>query len=371
MPLFSHKPVPSARIASNGATPLSKDQKAFNDLIRKIEARRVRLGEWERAFSVFRQKYASDLSPMRRQARDLQRRLARALDAIHDRKGMTKGEKRKLAALIVGLTEDVLTQEDQDDEIKALFNKYNPSDFDEQEAERLNDVKTMLESALGMDLGDDIGTVSPDEFLHRVETRFRKQRQEEEQAPRRKKSRREEARAVREEAEEKQLSQSIRDVFRKLASALHPDREADPTEKARKTVLMQRANQAYDQGNLLQLLELQLELEHIDQAHLAAIRPERLKRYIKILKGQVHELDMEIRRVVEQLSFEFGISTWEPVLPGDLLPMLQEDIVNCRAQIADLRRRLETAADPQGLKAWLKTLTLRRRTSYQDYGFPF
>jgi hypothetical protein len=167
------------------------------------------------------------------------------------------------------------------------------------------------------------------------------------------------------------LSQSIREVFRKLASALHPDRETDPAEKARKTALMQRANQAYDQGNLLQLLELQLELEHIDPARLAAIRPERLKHYIKILQGLVYDLDMEIQCVEGRFSFEFGLSPFERLVPDRLLPMLQEDVVACQEQIAELQWRLETAADPRQLKAWLKTLVLRRRDDFPDFDTPF
>ena len=51
------------------------------------------------------------------------------------------------------------------------------------------------------------------------------------------------------------MSQSIREVYRKLAGALHPDRESDPQERERKTALMQRVNQAYAKNNLLQLLD--------------------------------------------------------------------------------------------------------------------
>lgn len=40
---------------------------------------------------------------MRQQHRDLQWQLAQALDAAHDRKGTTKGEKRKLVIMIVDL----------------------------------------------------------------------------------------------------------------------------------------------------------------------------------------------------------------------------------------------------------------------------
>jgi len=59
-------------------------------------------------------------------------------------------------------------------------------------------------------------------------------------------------------------TRAVREVFRKLASELHPDRETDPAEHARKTELMQRVNQTYKAGDLLALLELQLSIEQID-----------------------------------------------------------------------------------------------------------
>jgi hypothetical protein len=72
---------------------------------------------------------------------------------------------------------------------------------------------------------------------------------------------------------------------------LHPDRETDPQERERKNALMQRVNQAYSKNSLLQLLELQLELEHIDQSAINNLSEDRLKHYNKILKEQVKELD--------------------------------------------------------------------------------
>ncbi|WP_341888453.1 hypothetical protein [Variovorax sp. YR752] len=46
----------------------------------------------------------------------------------------------------------------------------------------------------------------------------------------------------------------MRDIFRKLASALHPDRETDAQQRKVKTALMQKANQAYAANDLLALL---------------------------------------------------------------------------------------------------------------------
>lgn len=350
MPLFDHKPVPSAHIVPSGNAPLNKDQKAFNALIKKLEARRARLSEWEAALPPFRQKCISELLPLQDACVSLQAQLARELDKAHARKGLTKSEKRKVSLLIVERAEMVLAEEDHS-ELKALFKKHSGSDFDELQTEGLDEMKAMLESVLGVELGDDFDPRSPEELLKQVETRFQAQQED---AAGRKKSRREEARAARQEAEEKQLSQSIREVFRKLASALHPDREIDPAEKARKTALMQRANQAYEEGNLLQLLELQLELEHIDQAHLSAIRPERLKHYLKILKGQLNDLDMEIQLIEEQLIIDCGLPPYGQIQPGDLLPILEQDLAACQEQILVLRNEIAFLADLKQLKAWLR-----------------
>lgn len=371
MPLFSKKSAPSASIVQEStAAPLSKDQKLFNNLIKKIEARRARLADWETAIPLVKQKYASDLLPLQERAMDLQWQLAQALDLAHGRKGLTQGEKRKLTVLIIDLAGAVLEQKDHG-EFKILYNKHSQSDFDAEEAARLDEMKSLLEGALGMDLGNDVDMRSPEDVLKRVESQFWTRNEErQEQASRRKKSPREEAQTARREAEEKRLSQSIREVFRKLASSLHPDREPDPAERQRKTALMQRANDAYEKGNLLQLLELQLELEHIDQAHLAAIGPERLKHYVKILKGQLSELDMEIQHVEDGLAAQFALPPFEQIHPKDLMPMLQEDIATCEAESLQLQRQLEIAADLKNLKAWLKTISLRR-TPFPGFDMPF
>lgn len=370
MPLFSQKHPPSASIVPTSQAPLSKDQKSFNTLIKKIEAKRARLANWDAAVPLFKQKYVSDLLPLQETEMDLQFRLAQALDLSHGQKGLTKGEKRKLSVMIVDLAGVVLERKEHGG-LKALYNKHSQSDFDAEEAARLDGMKSMLEEILGMDLGDDVDMCSAEDVLKQVENQYRAQHEEwQAKETKRKKSPREQAREARLGAEEKQLSQSIREVYRKLASALHPDREPDPAEKQRKTALMQRANEASEKGNLLQLLELQLELEHIDQAHLATIGPERLKRYIKILKGQLSELDMEIQRVEDEFAAQFGLPPFAKHDPKDLIPMLHANVATCELGVRQLQEHLQIAGDLKLLKAWLKTITLRRQTA-PHFDLPF
>ncbi|WP_341773970.1 J domain-containing protein [Burkholderia seminalis] len=163
----------------------------------------------------------------------------------------------------------------------------------------------MIEAVFGVDLGDDLDLKSPEDLLKRAEAHLQnaqaewntKNAEREARREKRKKSARQQAAEARAQETRTQISLSIREVYRKLASALHPDRETDPIERERKTQLMQRVNEAYQKHNLLQLLELQLELEHIDQRALDNMSDERLKHYNTILKEQVRELDQEIAHV--------------------------------------------------------------------------
>lgn len=368
MPKSPQKSTRGASMVLTIQQPLNKEQAAFNALVKKIEARRKRIADWNDAIALFRRKFASDLLPLQQQETELQVRLARALDAAHAQKGLTKTEKRKLAWLIVDLAQDVLSHTGHD-ELKALYNKHGQSDFDAEEAALRDGMKSMFEDVFGMDLGDDVDMQSEEDVLKRVEAEYRsRQTQDEAAAATRKKSAREQAREARQQAEEKRIGQSIRDVYRQLARTLHPDRETDPVEKQRKTELMQRANRAYDAGNLLQLLELQL--EYIDPAHLAQTSPSQLKHYSKILKGQLREIELELLHVEDQFAAEFTLPPFAKLDPKGIMPMLMADIADRNAGIRQLQQQLQDAADPPRLKAWLKQVVRRRQPDW-DFDLPF
>lgn len=381
MPLFGQKSSSAATIQATAAAPLTRTQTAFNNLIKKIEGRRAQLAEWETELPGLRQYFDQELVPVSQQLARLQGKLAQALDAAYDEKGVTKTERRKLSALILNLGEEALAAQ-EDEAVKAVVNRHSQGDYDAHRAAELAEMKRSLEAALGMELGDDVDISSPEDVLAEVERFMAAQGQggaesgenaegegpwgagsrglgaEEVPPGDARASRREAARQARQEAEEKRLSQSVREVFRKLASALHPDREPDPEEKVRKTGLMQRANEAYEKGDLLRLLELQLELEHIDAGHLAGLSPDRLKQYVKILKGQLADLDQALEGVVHHVCVEFGLAHFLTLRPKDLKAMLLSDVENCRADLEDLQEKLSYATDPKVLKAWLKTVYL-------------
>jgi hypothetical protein len=127
---------------------------------------------------------------------------------------------------------------------------------------------------------------------------------------------------------------------------------------------MQRVNQAYDGKNLLQLLELQLELEHIGQGALDNLSEERLMRYNQVLKDQIRELEHEIQSVEEPFRMQFGIPTSTVLLPEALTRYLTADIAALREGIRDMERDIKACDNVQMLKTWLRKW--RRRTAGTD-----
>jgi hypothetical protein len=356
---------------------LSKDQKAFNNQIRQIEKLRTRLAAWDEVATAYQEKYTRELVPLFTATTELQISLVHCLDRAERQKGLTPAERRTLQKLIVDLAGEILSERD-DAELKAIYNKHSHSDHESEEAAQLQMVKGVLEEMFGLDLGDDIALDSPEEILLRAETQFQErqaqyeaemQAQEERRAKRKKSARQLEKEARAEDAA-KQIKQSIREIYRKLVSALHPDREADPQERIRKTALMQRINQAYDKQNLLQLLELQLELEHIDRNVIGKLDEERLRHYNTILKRQVAELKDELMRVEADFRAQFGLSPFVSVKPETVMRDLDYEILSVKEGNRELEQDMPALETAKDIKAWLKKL--RRRPVADDFnGFPF
>ncbi|CAB3750475.1 molecular chaperone DnaJ [Burkholderia puraquae] len=358
---------------------LSKAQKAFNTLVKQIEKRRERLGAWEAVMPDFQKKFVDGLLPLEQASTALRIRLLNLLDDAFLQKGLSKAEQRTLSELIAGMARDLLDVSD-DAQLKVIYNRHGASGGDEYEAVDRTPTKPEPAPAPAPEVApkDDLDTLSPDELAERMQAdldeQFRRDmaahEAREAQRAERKKAPRQSAAVAKREAEQAESSKSIREVYRKLASALHPDRETDPQEQARKTVLMQRVNHAYAKGNLLQLLELQLEIEQIDRRAIDGLSEERLARYNGILEEQIRELDQEIQHVETGFRRTYGIAPSVKVAPDTVMRMLARDIAGMQRSNHDLTMALREFDDPEKVRGWLKDMKRRPAASRFD-GEPF
>ncbi|BEV13627.1 molecular chaperone DnaJ [Herbaspirillum sp. DW155] len=361
---------------SQQSAPLSPAQRRFNDLIAKIKTRRARLLEWDKSSSDFHKKYAEQFIPLDQELRELHIQSIHRLHEAWSQKGLTKGERVTLSEIIADMAFATLRHTD-DIELKLIYNQHSGSDYDGEARADLDDMKQAMEEALDMDLGDELDGASPEEMMEKLQAVLdEKERQylaaeqarEEARRASRKKSARQQAAETKKEAERTELSKSIREVYRKLASALHPDREPDASERERKTMLMQQVNQAYEKNDLLRLLELQLELEHIDQHALNGIHEERLVHYNQILKEQLGELDQEIRHVEMHFKQSFGLSPHARVNPAMIVRNLNKDLTVMREERQHVRSQLADFGDVQHIKLWLKHAKRQRARLWDEDG---
>ena len=337
---------------------LSKAQKTFNTLVGRIEVRRQELEHWQVVIERYHQKVAGEMQPVAKKLGDLQVAMLKALDAALETAGLTKVEKKVVLNVILDMAEE-LVQVSDDPEVKSIYNKHSPVDFDVREQEIASNMKSSMEEMFGIDLGEDIDLSSPEALighLHEHVSKVHQARMEEEQArrSRRKKTAKQVAREESSKVEAQETSLSIREVYRKLASALHPDREQDPQERVRKTGLMQRVNQAYEKKNLLQLLELQLEIEHIDAHAISGMSEQRIKHFNKILKEQISELDHEIQHYEAPLRSQFQMPAYTRIKPISVLAMLDAEIAKFQIEVRKAERELLLPTDLVAFKKWIK-----------------
>ena len=367
---------------------LSKGQKLFNTLVKKIETSRHDLAQWQAAMDAYRQKIASDYMPLLERFKGLQADMALALDRALERHKLTQSERRFVAEVICDVAHPLVVESD-DPVMKALYDKHSEVGFDAEEAAAALGMQEVMSRAFGIELDEDADISTPEDVMTQIQLQIKKARQEEmaqqeesqemEQAERtgRKKTAKQQAREDKQKADLLQTSQSIREVYRKLASALHPDRESDPAERARKTALMQRVNQAYDKKDLLLLLELQLELEHIDAASIANLSEDRLKHFNKILKEQLAELAEEIAYLEQPMRQMFRLPSYLRLAPQGVMPRLLTDIAEMQRHIRQIRKDIELPGDTAAFKAWIKArqresrALARARDRNDDGDFPF
>jgi hypothetical protein len=177
----------------------------------------------------------------------------------------------------------------------------------------------------------------------------------EERRARRKKSAKQVAAEARREDERRSTGKALQDVYRALAMALHPDREQDPDEQARKTEVMREVNVAYEAKDLLRLLELQLELERVEPGRADAIAEERLRRYNQILDEQARQLAIELEELELPFRLELELAPSARLVPADVVARIRGDAGSVKQRIAALSHDLEAFQDVTRLKAWLKT----------------
>jgi hypothetical protein len=143
-------------------------------------------------------------------------------------------------------------------------------------------------------------------------------------------------------------SDELRELFRKVAKAIHPDFATDPQERALRNALMSRANEAYKKGNIKGLRQILDEWEkkdkrsYTDQAEI--IQLDQLEQKIQQIKLRIKNIEIRISELKKSELYQLMVKVEQMELEGrDLLSemakKLQEQILEAKKLLANLQQK--------------------------------
>jgi hypothetical protein len=329
--------------------PQTLEQQRFQFLIRQIGDARKAFSDLENRIEAFRRLREQKLQPVRASLTLALRNTVFAIDKLLDQRGWSRAEQAALRDILTGTSEVLLEVAGEDAEIKAVYNKHSNLDFDTAKDEDIQRLKAEAEAVTGFDLGGDEGIRSEEDLVQRLyeEMAARETAADERDQRRTKKP------SKRSKDNAQLAMQALRDIYRKLASAVHPDRESDAARREEKNTLMQRINQAYAAKDLLSLFELQIEIDQLDPEQIGNLGTQRLRHYNRLLSEQLDQLRNKLN------ALEAGAGADDETVddhfdPQKLEMRLRRQARGLRAEVTRQEQLLRVLADKSATRRWLK-----------------
>lgn len=265
-------------------------QVKLNGLIDEIEQQKILLMTWQQAKDEIQAYSQKALMPA---YRDLYATLYAQMQSLWNSlscadlsKSDTVQIDSKIQALASMLKDSKMLAESQLEEVAKLYAYYAQAEQYAQ-AKKIKKKVTQFEDESFHSNNDDVDELiedwNPDYHLQaKKQAKLKRQQDKQAQA-------------------EKRVNQSLKTVYLKIASMIHPDREPDETKKEQRTELLQRANQAYEQEDLFFLLKLQLEVEQSMQGSNKSLTADQVKYYQQALEAQSQALKQQIQQLIDSL----------------------------------------------------------------------
>ncbi|OPF63040.1 hypothetical protein [Hydrogenophaga sp. H7] len=354
----SNRIVPAAALQAlaPGEQPLSAAARAFNLQLTRVDKLRAQLDELDALGRAHRAERHRWLTPLQQQRRRQMRALALALEGHLQGKALSRLQQETATEALCALAQ-ALAEEGEADMV-ALHDRHSRQTLAQKKQAAADAMRARLEAALGEPLGRGDEDLSMDELVRAGMARLRAARDEEQarrqaKAQARKARQKAGSRPAEAEAQAADADTQLRTLFRQLASALHPDREPDETERVRKTALMSEANTSYARKDLVTLMQIQLRAELADPAAVSRLADDRLAALTLLLKQQVAGLERERAARQGQLATEFELPPGQVANPNTLRQALLSQVAGLEALVAQLEQDLAAAQHVAALKRWL------------------
>jgi hypothetical protein len=341
----------SLQISTRGPKgPQTLEQQRFQFLIRQIGDARKAFSDLEQRIEAFRQLRQQKLQPIRVSLTRALRETIFSIDRLLDQRGWSRAEQVALRNILTGTAEIVIEVAGEDPDIKAVYNKHSNLDFDTAKEADIQRLKAEAEAFTGIDLGADEGIRSEEDLVDRL---YEEMAARDTATKERDQSR--EPKPSKRSVDNAQLAkQALRDIYRKLASAVHPDRESDAARREEKNALMQRINQAYAANDLLSLFEIQIEIDQLDPEQIGNLGAQRLRQYNRLLSEQLEQLRGKLLALEASAGSDDETDSEGGSGAHALEMRLRRQARGLRAEVTRQEQLLKVLADKAATRRWLK-----------------
>ena len=364
--LFSDESAPAPARSSDlslqiKAPKLAPAQLRFNKLLEKIERLTQRLTDTQTLADTYRPLYHGRLQPLAAQRDAALRDMVLWLDARAQQKGLTPAVLRDTQAMVACLSEGLALAGDV--AMRAVHDRNSAQSLADKEKAAADDLQDLMQRMAGVDVSDLNTGESVQDLLNagmqRLQQHMRYEQaaheaQQQAKAAAKRASKPRSAAQIKAHALQQDAQGALRTIYRQLASALHPDREPDEGERARKTTLMGQANAAYARRDLMALLTLQLRCEQMDATAIARLTTEKMAALTLLLKQQAVAVEEDLFTAENRVQQEFALSPYTPLTEAGLVRHLESQALDLEEGIALMQEDLQAVQTDAGLKRWLK-----------------
>ena len=289
--------------------PLTKEQKRFNQLVHRIKKLRQDIEDCDKIWALLHQTYLPLFIEAQTKVATFTRQMLLALHESPWRKSLSKKLRTRLSDIMCQELYRLLGTKPfaEDAVLQALYEEYDPKNLSFEEA---RDEADQWSRAVAADMARNMFGVNlkPEDIddEEKVREHFEKMRQDieadiaakEAASAARKASRKKSAKQLEAEARqmeaESALKKTTRQIYLDLVKHYHPDREQDETLRMQKNEWMKQITAAYEAGDQLKLLELQMTLLSERGNVFADFDETHLKHFNKSLQDQSRELEADL-----------------------------------------------------------------------------
>jgi hypothetical protein len=332
------KPKPALVITSAPEKSLSPAQIEFNKRLKALERARAAFAKEKARLDHDLQICITQLLPLlekkNRAERDLLFDAVSARNAIKLTPRRTKGLddllSTKASVLLAdpsGLSEDDIKR--LDSIVQELGLSRAKAEDDENVQSEFNEMRAMIESmaelaGINLDLGDLDPKMDPSEFERIVHERMAALDSDTPfERPNTKAKRKPSKAALEREKRQREVedakTKDFKTLYKQLAKALHPDLETDPALKAKRQLWMQRLTTARDNGDLRDMLAIEMEWIGSEFSNLTQASDEKLRTYSLVLKEQIEDTKQQADGLIFQPQYQF-LQRFLPPFGRHLLP---------------------------------------------------